>query len=543
MATHDSYHDAQLLIDEKIADLTAHTQQAIRLLKTHRNELAPVSKLPNEILQHIFLVWRDLAYFDPKDWYQVTHIYRHWRCVAVGSPLLWTRLYATPPALTQLMLERSQSAPLEVELKMDSKSKHAISALPIILRELKRIRTLTLSWMPVSILDTINDILAGLGRDWEASLLESLCIHTDFKSGPRPTSVKILTDVIRPTRLLRNLSLTNGYYNWDTLPLPSLTHLNLHAEPLGEVSGAQFMETLRHMQNLEDLKLRWESFNIGQFPPIPRPQPIHLPSLRKLDIWDGNEAHLQSFLSLVTHPKLHQLNVNPCSYTVIDIVTFTKSVLRSIGKANFEPLEYLRIELGWITISRPPKASIYTDNDESSADFFLHAEGEQNDILNGGTPFEYIVDFMPCLTSLDYMDRIPLRRICLDSTDAPIGEFTRLFASLPHLETIEVHHKLALVLFKALNITSTADGAIPATSIPFPNLRTIIWHHHPYKAAAPLLSSTTFSDLYSGLLSRHVGGVPITRLELGICEVFDDIQNSQLKEIGVEVVILEEEEY
>ncbi|KAF5325128.1 hypothetical protein D9619_010039 [Psilocybe cf. subviscida] len=537
MATHNSYHDSQLLIDEKIADLTAPTQQAIRLLKTHRNELAPVSKLPNEILQHIFLVWRDLAHFDPKDWYQVTHIYQHWRRVAIGSPLLWTRLYATPPGLTQLMLERSQSAPLEVELYMTSKSKHAIRVMPIILRELKRIRTLTLYRMPVSILDTIYDILAGSDRDLEASLLESLCIHTDFKSGPRPTSVKVLTDVFRPSCHLRSLSLTNGYYNWDTLPLPSLTHLVLHAESLGEVSGEQFIETLRRMQNLEDLELRWETLNIRQFPPTPRSQPIHLPFLRRLDIWDGNEVHLQLFLSLVTHPKLHQLNVNPCSYTVINVVTFTKSVLSSIGRANLEPLEYLRIELGNIIISTPPKASIHVDDDESSAKISLYAEQDEKYIYYSGTPFRSLVDFMPYLTSLDWMDRIPLRHLFLDSTDAPIGEFTRLFASLPHLETIEVHHELALVLFNALNIGSTPDDAISATPIPFPKLRTIIWHDHPYKDTAPLLSSTTFSDLYSGLLSRHVRGVPIARLELGIREVFDDIQNSQLKEIGVEVVI------
>lgn len=93
MAAHNSNHEAQQLLDEEIADLTARMQQAIRMLKARRNELAPVSKLPDEVLQHIFLIFRDSTDLDPKNWQQGTQICQYWRHVAVELPLLWTLLY------------------------------------------------------------------------------------------------------------------------------------------------------------------------------------------------------------------------------------------------------------------------------------------------------------------------------------------------------------------------------------------------------------------------------------------------------------------
>ncbi|KAF5325443.1 hypothetical protein D9619_010040 [Psilocybe cf. subviscida] len=539
MATHNSCHEAQMLIDKKIADLTARTQDSIRLLKTRRNELASVCKLPDEILQCIFLILRDSTDLHPKNWHHVTDVCRHWRHVAIGSPSLWTRLRDFPPALTRLMLERSQNAPLDVRLTF----RCSITTLAAILHEVERIRTLDFDGMH-NVLDTVYDILAGLGRDWEASLLQSLTIHTaGYNTVAAPASVKILADVFHPTRRLRRLSLINAYYDGSMFPLPSVTHLCLYGRPLGDVSGAQFTETLHQMQNLQALEISLKDTNIRQFLPTPRPRPIHFPCLRRLEISDGDQDLLEPFLSLVTHPRLHQLQIIPSSL-VTNVVTFIKLILSSIGKANFGLLEFLTIKDQDVTLSTSPEVDIfYYDELSSFITTWISTSAHDDDC---GTTFRLVADVMSCLSPVDLPDRIRLRYISMDSSDAPIAEFTRLFASLPHLETIKVYHKTALVLFKAMNITSTSDSAIPTTPIPFPKLQTIIWHNHDHteddwhshiETDTPLVSSTTFSDLYSGLLSRRAHGVPIIKLELGIDEVFDDIQSSLLKGIGIEVVI------
>lgn len=105
------------------------------------------------------------------------------------------------------MLDRSQNAPLDVALSGDE-FRGAVSTrtLTIIFREIKRIRSFNVDFMPPNFLDTVHDILASFGRDWEATLLESLSIKTMSSSGPRPVSIKMITDVFRPTHLLHGLT-------------------------------------------------------------------------------------------------------------------------------------------------------------------------------------------------------------------------------------------------------------------------------------------------------------------------------------------------
>ncbi|KAF5325441.1 hypothetical protein D9619_010042 [Psilocybe cf. subviscida] len=395
MANHSSYHEAQLLIDEEIAELTARMQQeAVQLLKTHRNELAPVSKLPDEILLHIFLIFQDATDLHPKHWHQIMHVCRYWRHLAIGSPSLWTRLHILPHALIPLMLERSQSTPLEVGL-LSLTPKESITTLATILHKIKHIRVLHFHLMPPNFLEMVDNILAGLDQDWEATLLELLMVDIITSSGPDAGPVKLATDVFRPTRLLRRLSLFGGYFDWGVLPLPNLTHLDLSTASLGEVSGEQFMETLRHMPYLKALKISWEDIDLRQFPPALCPEPIFLPCLQKLQIADGHQAHFESFLSLMMHPKLHQLRVNP-SHPVIDVGAFNKSVLSSIGKANFSLLEFLEIQEQDVIISTSPAVFVYDNYDEESS--FIHMsieidrEGLNIDDDGIHIPFEFVAD-------------------------------------------------------------------------------------------------------------------------------------------------------
>ncbi|KAF5325239.1 hypothetical protein D9619_009866 [Psilocybe cf. subviscida] len=426
------------------------------------------------------------------------------------------------------MLERSQTAPLDVHFtSLDFK--HSTKTLTTIFHEIERVRTLTFILRERHFLDMVHDAFASLGRDWEAYLLESLTIGMNTVSRPA-IDAKLAMDLFRPTRLLRRLTLLGGYYDWNMLPLPNLTHLELYGQSLGGVSPVHFIETLRQMQHLEVLGIGWKNVCLHHFPPIPRPQPIHLPSLQRLNISDGYSVHVESFLVLVTHPKLHQLSMS-ISTPVTEVLALAQAVLSSVGQGDFSPFESLKMYFNGnitITIFAKPWSSY---DDGSLIHMFIPIDEEGFDVHDDRTNFGFLVDIiMSCLTPLVCPDKIPLRHLHLGGWDLPIDEFTRLFASLPHLETIELDEKLALILFKVLNIASASDSSI----IPFPKLRSIIWNGEwQHIREVPVLSPSVFDDLYSGLLSRHAHGTGITELRLVGCEHLNEIQVRQLEEIGI----------
>jgi hypothetical protein len=91
----------------------------IRALKTRRNTLAPISRLPTELLSRIFIT---IAYshFDSSNgtdlsWiYAVTAVCGHWRAIALECPGLWCFIGFMYPIWTEEMLKRSKMAPLVI---------------------------------------------------------------------------------------------------------------------------------------------------------------------------------------------------------------------------------------------------------------------------------------------------------------------------------------------------------------------------------------------------------------------------------------------
>ncbi|KAL1710997.1 hypothetical protein EV121DRAFT_284946 [Schizophyllum commune] len=124
--------DAQILL-QQVSDLTELKRELIRKLDAqidrHRALLAPVRRLPNEILSEIFI------YALPDDWsmvpagtrvLNVTQVSHTWREVAFGTPFLWSSIYVSidknPPAkweaVLRARLERTAQVPLHIRVRM-----------------------------------------------------------------------------------------------------------------------------------------------------------------------------------------------------------------------------------------------------------------------------------------------------------------------------------------------------------------------------------------------------------------------------------------
>ncbi|KAF9474931.1 hypothetical protein BDN70DRAFT_814909, partial [Pholiota conissans] len=88
---------------------------SIMTLKARRNSLAPVSRLPAEILGIIFSLVQTREVNPngkregtPLQWLNVTYVCQYWRNVALDFPSLWVDLPVQSRRMVKLLLERSK---------------------------------------------------------------------------------------------------------------------------------------------------------------------------------------------------------------------------------------------------------------------------------------------------------------------------------------------------------------------------------------------------------------------------------------------------
>ena len=115
-----------------INDETKVSEQVTQELKSRRNALVPISRLPPETLVKIFSLLSfpadDSEYLE---WISVTHVCRRWREVALYSPYLWNHINFTKLTLagfTQI-LARAKMSPLHVEAKITPRRKARFNSL------------------------------------------------------------------------------------------------------------------------------------------------------------------------------------------------------------------------------------------------------------------------------------------------------------------------------------------------------------------------------------------------------------------------------
>ena len=99
----------------------ARLEETIRALKSRRNELSPISRLPTEILCNIFKLQVTLNDWDiprPDSWNNFSQVSRHWRSLALSAPELWTDIILSYPRWTHEMLKRSIKAKLTIRSEL-----------------------------------------------------------------------------------------------------------------------------------------------------------------------------------------------------------------------------------------------------------------------------------------------------------------------------------------------------------------------------------------------------------------------------------------
>ncbi|KAJ7111489.1 hypothetical protein C8R44DRAFT_883283 [Mycena epipterygia] len=120
-----------------------------RALRTRRNSLAAVARLPTEVLAPILelcpTIGDDGPHFRTGNFIwglKIAHVCRRWREIAMKSSYFWTHIVLSRPRWALEMLHRSRAAPLVVGIDFGASPTKTVAARDLVLAQLSRIREL-----------------------------------------------------------------------------------------------------------------------------------------------------------------------------------------------------------------------------------------------------------------------------------------------------------------------------------------------------------------------------------------------------------------
>ncbi|KIM35585.1 hypothetical protein M413DRAFT_32437 [Hebeloma cylindrosporum] len=317
------------------------TRAILQLLEERRNTSVPINRLPTELLTSIFESLQDHHQFDDlfpaaaesdldnsHSWLVVTQICRHWRTIALSTPILWKNLYtrtiyASPEHggwnhTIPIKLMRC-SFPASLRLSCTAQ---VFSAGPDdtdepevfydALREnVERMESFQLSSFPF-LDNTVLDVL-----DLPLPRLSSLQLRVvNDRELPRDPLTGFITSEAwaedvelprmfggGPSKYLRRFSLWN-YTCWPENMFPTLTHLSLH-EQLATPTLDEFLDTLEQSPCLEVLHLERAGPEIPHRTSVLPNRQVVLPHLREARflVFDPNPMNFQPrILECITTP-------------------------------------------------------------------------------------------------------------------------------------------------------------------------------------------------------------------------------------------------
>ncbi|KAF5316803.1 hypothetical protein D9619_006192 [Psilocybe cf. subviscida] len=487
--------------------------------------LAPISKLPVEVLLEIF----DLVIEDSDlmmEWYQeVTHVCRYWRQLAINTPRLWTDIPADSdynnPYWTHTALERSKPALLNINLHSTRWETNVA-----VFKHIARITSLALNNCAEE-LNNMAFILSVVGDD--ARELTYLTLYnTTLTEGQQ---VKLPASFSATTKL-EHLDLRYVDIDWKSplLLAQDLTWLTLHNVPIKSApSWDELMDALARMPRLAVLDLKQA---LPVTPPRPNTLPLYLSQLRTLIITCNEPSQARSFLSRVMFPPLYFLTIgcDTMEQGHHDYASIIQHVVRKIPTSFAEDFLSLTIDGTLIINNRGIKLTChsYHDNNLSAGsqrqvNFALASEsgfvleGIIRDVLT-------LLRLNTTLQSLDF--RAP-------TTISPRG-LPRLFGPITTLTTISVLGGRSFYLPTVLQMPINHPPPPPPS---FPCLQTIHLTDVTFEREKPAES------LENVLIQRYEYGAEIRTLKLVRCPGLDSDMVKRFADIVVDVIWLETYDY
>ena len=276
-----------LTANNQIMSLETRVGDILGFLRSLRNRLRPVNRLPPEIISYIAR-WILQAEGEPhtKALIPLTHVCQYWRDSIVSTPGNWTRIWNGRWKLAELSLERAKAAPLDIVLTFNLGEGLSRTLLPYIQRA---------SSISCTHFSTIAELTQGL-PDFPKSTpnLRSLTFDgcgLDLNRGHSIDPFDFSTHVTTLKKLaLHDLPLFPSFLSLRSLTELDLRdyHLNLHVDTLLNFLGKnQSLESATFDINFEEPSLRHSQ----------RRTPVG--KLQRLSIWCDDVVDARTLISNV----------------------------------------------------------------------------------------------------------------------------------------------------------------------------------------------------------------------------------------------------
>ena len=516
------------IIDRDIARL----EESIRALKSRRNEMSPISRLPVEILCNIFSLIEDKCIFyssrNPKSWINFSQVSRHWRLSALSAPELWTNIPLTYPRWAQEMLIRSKMAKLTIRsgFSFDTSHPKAIETVRSCLYEMNRVEELKLT--RISGLK-LEEIFRDVPKS--APQLHTLCIE---RYSPHFPIYSIDEDFLCDTERLQRVELINCEISWDSQLLTGLTRLHLEDCLKANSSITQFLHALQRMPALTDLRLIYSIPDESEGPPT---YPvIDLPCLRVLHI-SSDVSALTTVLHHITIPNSAILNIT-CGENQSTQIDFS-NFLSVLATKFLSSLIIRRLSLRAMDEVTTNGLGFSLWTTAVIQDFFLSSQISRPQlelVLTWPSPHPH--NHVKALTcAFDAMGLPFLTQLHISTFDYIDSQtWVKTFGKLPLLKRVSVHGSAPYSFLEALVYKAEAaeKSKTAYRKVSFPKLRHIELEGTEFFATGP--RSISVDMLLDCLMERCERKAEVRMLHLDNCYYISSDEVERLNEIVVDVI-------
>lgn len=495
-------------------------EEFVRVLRTKRNTLAPISCLPPEILCEIFTFTARVIHtraFDPRWIGSMTHVCQHWRDVALACPSLWVYIFMDRRRWLEELLKRSKTTPLIVDLHIPFASSPEVwEAVHSVMGHARRFRELRVTAKTSDIMK-IFPIIAPI----DTPFLETLCL-SNVTSYPLGMKHIYSFAGIFDTTSLRRLELNNCNICWVSSRLSGLTHLTLHDYQDIFPTLSELLDTLEKVPNLETLCVN-DSMAMRRTGNATLRRVVSLPRLSLFcSTYGVSECAL--VLNHLSYPSTAHLRLDffrgGMTNANISCLFAALSKVRE-NEICQEPIRYLKIDWGTPHFSlRAWTAScVYTPlSDDPPLDVKLRWS-----VPSDTSDMKTRIASQFCRTlPWTHLDTLNIGCLNLDAT-----EWLEIFGGLAGLKTIHVRGRTACGIVDVLNKRVNKSPAH------FPGLKILIlgWVSF-YKGASdlrhfglkkPHLQHLDKDQLCTCLMQRRASSVGIEELHLSYCYHINDV--------------------
>lgn len=422
-----------------------------------------INFLPNEILGHIFTLGSSHGTEDKLSLIQerfqelASHVCRHWREIALGSPLLWTSLHIKERTSTQRIrawLKRSRNSIIHIDiffndggsgidynLELLSKNERIDATMEALCDHHERWGTLIVSARYMCHLHLIINHLRGCENPCSLQNLELEHMEGSFiwmVNFRRVSAAEFLIpDCPSPpvffpngTPLLKRVSLFALPIKWASTPwLCNLTVLELGYHTANQrPTLAEVITIIRSSPHLEDLKLHMlaipDKSTMEYFDPIP------LKSLKRLHLAFEDETLACDFLPFMIMESLVSLSlscaIGHCDRLMIMLLcppNPQRSILNTLHRLHFNKISLCDVHPESIFSTLTNLRGLELQNSASSWLDCLMESGKSStkpvymkqleELMIIGAPGRQICDFVRKRIE----DRVPIRRLRYHAND------------------------------------------------------------------------------------------------------------------------------